>query len=139
MFDDQEIKPAAPRAAGGRTNPYWWQRLFATIDSGDAAGFVQMLTPDARFRFGNEAEVSGAPAILAAVGGFLASIRSSRHQLLECWAANELAGCEGRVTYTRHDGSEQSFPFANIFKLRGEKILAYHIYIDISPLYRPAG
>jgi limonene-1,2-epoxide hydrolase len=39
------------------------------------------------------------------------------------------------VTYTRHDGSLISVPFANVFELRGDKITAYRIYIDNSSLF----
>jgi hypothetical protein len=31
-----------------RTDRAWWQRIFVTIDAGDAAGFVEFLTPDAQ-------------------------------------------------------------------------------------------
>jgi ketosteroid isomerase-like protein len=121
-------------------NAYWWERLFRTIDASDAAGFIDFLTPDAQFRFGNAAMIQGAVEIGVAVTGFFATIRSSRHQLIDSWCSTpESAGCEGEVTYARHDGSVVTFPFANVFQLRGEKISAYRIYIDISTLYNGAG
>lgn len=70
-----------------------------------------------------------------AVAQFFAAIASSRHRLLDIWSAGESVGCEGEVTYKRHDGSVVSFPFANVFRLRGSKIAAYRIYIDISSLF----
>jgi len=115
----------------------WWRRLFSTIDSGDADGFVGFLTPDATFRFGNAPAVVGTPAIGAAVAGFFTAIASSRHRLLGTWNKDASAACEGEVTYTRHDGSVIMFPFANVFELRGEKIAAYRIYIDHSLLFAP--
>jgi hypothetical protein len=45
------------------------------------------------------------------------------------------AGCEGEVTYTCHDGTVLSVPFANVFELRGDKFAAYRSYIDISWLF----
>jgi ketosteroid isomerase-like protein len=116
-------------------NPYWWQRLFMTIDAGDAAAFVDFLTPDAQFRFGNAPTIQGAREIGVAVRAFFGSIRSSQHRLLQSWCTNQSAGCEGEVTYTRHDGSVATFPFANVFQLRGEKVSSYRIYIDISTLF----
>jgi ketosteroid isomerase-like protein len=116
----------------------WWRRLFSTIDSGDADGFVSFLTPDASFRFGNAPAVVGAPAIGAAVAAFFKAIASSRHRLLATWSKNASAVCEGEVTYTRHDGSVITFPFANVFELRGEKIAAYRIYIDHALLFAPS-
>jgi limonene-1,2-epoxide hydrolase len=113
----------------------WWERLFSAIDSGDAEAFVAFLTPDARFRFGNAAEMIGSQQIGTAVSAFFAAIASSRHRLLGFWSTGELACCEGEVTYTRHDASIVSFPFANVFEFRGEMISAYRIYIDISSLF----
>lgn len=115
----------------------WWQRLFATIDSGDAAGFVNFLTPDAEFRFGNAPVLTGSQAIRTALVGFFAAISSSQHRLHEFWATERLVGCEGSVRYGRLDGSLVSFPFANIFQLRGPEIASYRIYIDNSTLFSP--
>jgi limonene-1,2-epoxide hydrolase len=39
------------------------------------------------------------------------------------------------VTYTRHNGSSLSVPFANVFELKGDKIASYRIYIDNSALF----
>jgi ketosteroid isomerase-like protein len=113
----------------------WWERVFAVIDAGDAAGFVELLTADAQFRFGNAPAVVGGEAILAAVTAFFAAIAASRHRLRDTWNGASTTVCEGEVTYTRHDGSTLSVPFANVFELRGEKIASYRIYIDNSPLF----
>jgi ketosteroid isomerase-like protein len=117
----------------------WWERVFAVIDAGDAAGFVELLTADAQFRFGNAPAVVGREAIHAAVGAFFAAIAGSRHRLLDTWNGSSSAVCEGEVTYTRHDGSMLSVPFVNVFDLRGDKIAAYRIYIDNSRLFGAVG
>jgi ketosteroid isomerase-like protein len=114
---------------------HWWQGLFAAIDSGDPVAFVNCLTPDAEFRFANAAALVGRQAITAGVAEFFTAIASSQHRLLEFWSTHNAAGCEGEVTYTRHNGSLATFPFANVFKLRGTKICSYHIYIDNSALF----
>jgi SnoaL-like domain len=113
----------------------WWERLFSTIDARNATAFVNFLTPDAEFRFGNAVAMVGQQAIAAGVAGFFAAIASSQHRLLEFWSTQNSAGCEGEVTYTRHDGSLVTFPFANVFKLCGTRISSYHIYIDNSSLF----
>jgi ketosteroid isomerase-like protein len=117
----------------------WWERVFAVIDAGDAAGFVELLTPDAQFRFGNAPVIVGHDAIYAAVAAFFAAIATSRHRLLDTWNGASTAVCEGEVTYTRHDGSVLSVPFVNVFDLRGDKIAAYRIYIDNSSLFGAVG
>ena len=138
MIEDDEATIVGSGDRETLPDSLWWSRLFSAIDSADAQGFVEFLSPDARFRFGNAAEVVGSAAITTAVTGFFAAIRSSKHLLLTRWGANATAGCEGEVTYTRHDGSVVTFPFANVFRLRAEKISSYHIYIDISTLFSPA-
>jgi len=127
---------AAPIENYFKPDRAWWERLFAAIDAGDARGFVEFLTPDARFRFGNAPPIIGFEAIGAAVTAFFAAIAASRHRLLGTWSGAATAACEGEVTYTRHDGSTLSVPFANVFELRGDKIAAYRIYIDNSSLFR---
>jgi ketosteroid isomerase-like protein len=112
----------------------WWQHVFAVIDARDARGFVDLLTPDAQFRFGNAPTVVGTDAIRAAVSGFFAGIASCRHRLVRTWSGPNGVVCEGEVTYTRHDGTQVRVPFANVFELRGALISVYRIYIDNSPL-----
>ena len=109
--------------------------MLAVVDAGDANDFVELLTPDAQFRFGNASAIVGHEAIRAAVAAFFAAIASSRHRLLGTWSGAGTAVCEGEVTYTRHDGSVLSVPFVNIFELRADKIGAYRIYIDNSSLF----
>ena len=104
------------------------------IDAGDAAAFVDLLTPDAQFRFGNAPMLVGTEAILAATRGFLASIACCRHRLIRTFSGSAGVACEGEVTYTRHEGTPIALPFANVFELRGPLISAYRIYIDNSPL-----
>jgi ketosteroid isomerase-like protein len=115
-------------------DPAWWQHLFAVIDARDAKGFVNLLTPDAQFRFGNTPTVVGTDAILAGVSSFFASIAACHHRLIRTWRGSNGVACEGEVIYTRHDDSMVTVPFANVLELRGPLISAYRIYIDNSPL-----
>ena len=117
----------------------WWGRIFAIVDAGDADAFIDLLTPDAQFQFGNAPMIAGHEAIRAAAAGFFAAIASSRHQVLRTWNEARTAVCEGQVIYTRHDGSVLAVPFANVFEMRGDKIAAYRIYIDNSSLFGDHG
>ena len=111
------------------------QRLFAAIDARDAAAFVGFLAADAQFRFGAAPAVSGREAIAAAVTAFFESIAGLEHRVDMAMRDGDTLVCEGEVTYTRHDGSEVSLPFADVFEMQGEQIAAYKIYMDIGPLY----
>jgi ketosteroid isomerase-like protein len=114
-----------------------WERLFAAIDARDASAFVGFLTPDAHFRFANSPMVIGSEAVRAAVAGFFGAIAGCRHQLLRTTSGAASQACEGLVTYTRHDGSAVTLPFGNVLEMRGDKVAAYRIYIDNTPLFEP--
>lgn len=109
--------------------------LFAAIDRKDTDAFVSGLTEDASFRFGNAPELRGRDAIRDGVNGFFATIASSKHRLDRVIGQDQALVCEGVVNYKRLDGREVTVPFVDVFDYEGNKISAYRIYIDISPLY----
>ena len=63
----------------------WWERVFAIVDTGDANSFIELLTADAQFRFGNAPVIVGHEAIRAAAAAYFAAIASSRHRVLGTW------------------------------------------------------
>jgi limonene-1,2-epoxide hydrolase len=109
--------------------------LFAAIDNKDVDGFAKFLTADASFRFGSAPAAEGADAIREAVGGFFTSIKALEHSVTRAIAEDSMLFCEGSVTYTRHDGSTVTLPFADVFEMDGDRIATYKIYMDIAPLY----
>ena len=108
--------------------------LFSAIDRKDADAFVSHLTEDAVFRYGSQEPVQGRDAVRDYVVGFLGSVRALRHRPMDTWEGDDSLVCEGEVTYMRHDGSEVTIPFTNIFRLEGDKVRDYHVYIDPTPL-----
>lgn len=117
-------------AAGSNTGG-----LFAAIDAQDSAAFVGFLTDDAVFRFGSAPPVQGRAAVQAAVEGFFGTIAGLAHTIEKTLEDGDTLVCEGTVTYTRHDGSEVSLPFVDVFEYRDTLIAHYKIYMDIAPLY----
>ncbi len=117
--------------AGGIT----FKELFASIDAMDVEAFLSFIHKGATFRFGSSQAVSGHARIRAAVESFFASIKALKHELRRTVSDEDAVVCEGEVTYTRHDGSKITLPFANIFQVEQGLISDYRIYIDISPLY----
>ena len=109
--------------------------LFASIDEMNASKFVHFLTDDAIFRFGSAPPVQGREEIRAAVDAFFSSIGGCKHVLTKILADEGTLVCEGDVTYARHDESEITLPFANVFEFEGELISHYKIYADAGPLY----
>jgi ketosteroid isomerase-like protein len=115
----------------------WVNRLFAAIDGKEADAFVAFLTEDAVFAFGNLPPVSGKTAIRETLVGFFGSIRALHHDVTDSWSLPDLVVAIGQVTYTRHDGTTLSVPFAVVLKLQNELIREYLIYVDASRLYAP--
>ena len=111
------------------------EELFAAIDAKDAQAFSEFLTESAEFRFGSSPIVQGRERIRDAVDGFFASIAALKHDLDLVLGDGKHLLCEGHVTYTRHDGSRITLPFADSFVVNTDGIERYRIYIDIAPLY----
>ena len=114
----------------------WLKSLFDSIDSQDADAFQAFLADETIFRFGNAAPVHGAVAAGNLVRGFLESIKEISHDVLESWVEGNTVICHGTVTYTRHDSSTLTVPFANILKTDSQLISEYLIFVDVSKLYK---
>jgi ketosteroid isomerase-like protein len=117
--------------------PEWVRQVFAAVDAGDARRFAAVFTDDGQFVFGNAPAVVGPAAVEQAVAGFFASIRGCRHQLSRFWSGADHCAMDGTVTYLRHDGRELAVPFANVFVMRGERVVEYRVYVDATPLFAP--
>lgn len=115
----------------------WLGDLFSAIDAKDTARFLEFLTDDARFRFGSWPAAEGREAVQATLDGFYASIAGLSHTLGAVMRNDNVLVCEGEVTYTRHDGTTVTLPFANILDFDGALISNYKIYADPAPLYAP--
>ncbi len=109
--------------------------LFEAIDSKDADAFVGYLTEDAVFRYGSQDPVHGRDAIRDYVAGFFGTVEALSHRIDESWEGDGSLVCAGEVTYTRQGGSRVTVPFANVFRLEGEKVREYLVHIDPSPLF----
>ena len=110
-------------------------RLFQGIDNRDTEAFLAFLSEDVLFRFGNADPVTGKAAVGEAVGGFFGSVNGIRHELSASWEEDGVIICHGTVTYTRHDSTTLSVPFANILGIENKLINKYLIFVDISELY----
>ena len=113
----------------------WVNQLFQSIDRKDSDAFLTFLAEDIFFRFGNAEPIHGKNNAGNVVKGFFESIKTLQHDISETWSVDNTVICHGFVTYTRHDATTLTVPFANIFKMEGQKIKEYLIYVDISELY----
>ena len=109
-------------------------KLFESIDKNDVGGFLDFLTDDVHFKFGNQDPVDGKENLRKELNDFYKTIKSISNDILNVWEQEEVIICRGVVTYTRHDDSILDVPFVNIFKMKQNLIKEYLIYADISSL-----
>ena len=114
--------------------PEWITDLLASIDGMDADRFVSFLTDDATFRYGSNPPTEGKQAVRQYVAGFFTMFKALRHTPLGSWSHPDAVFVQGEVEYTRHDGSAIAVPFLNCFRMSGDKIQEYLIYIDPTPV-----
>lgn len=108
--------------------------LFDSIDAKDINAFANFLAEDVIFCFSNWAQVEGKANVANTVSAFLQSITAIEHQVSDCWQPDDMVICRGFVTYTRHDHTTLTVPFANILQVLDGKIIDYQIFVDISTL-----
>ena len=119
-------------------HPQWLTDLFMAIDNRDARAFQSFLTEDTVFRFGNAEAIHGRANAEAAVAGFFSSIAGLKHDVRGIWETGDAVISHGFVTYTRHDASTLTIPFANIFMMKDSLVSEYLIFADTSALYATA-
>jgi ketosteroid isomerase-like protein len=109
-------------------------QILKTVDSKDAQAFSSHLTDDAVFRYGAQEPVKGREAVRDYVAGFFGTVRTLEHQVIDTWQGEGSFVCRGDVTYTKLDGTQVSVPFTNVYKLEGNLVREYLVYIDPTPL-----
>ena len=119
-------------------NTDWVMRMFQAIDRRDPEAFLEFLSDDVFFRFGNPPPVLGKAKVAETLRALFGSIKALRHTLNDTWQLPGTAVCHGTVTYSRHDSSTLTVPFADILKLDGPLISEYLVFIDASALYATA-
>jgi ketosteroid isomerase-like protein len=111
--------------------------VFATMDAGDVDGMVAHMTDDVSTQFGNQPEVSGKTAFRALFTQVGQTILGLRHEVLDLFHAVEdfdVWVVRLRVSYQRLDGRTVTLPCCNLFRMRGDLISEYRVYVDIGPV-----
>lgn len=110
--------------------PSWIEELLAALDAGDVDAFCEFLTEDVDFVYASDGTVSGIGNVHAFVSDFVDGVAASDHRVHETLTTPTRAVVRGEVTYERHDGSELTVPFVDIFEMEGDEIDVYQVYVD---------
>lgn len=109
--------------------------MFDGLDTTGVPGLFPYLDDDVVFRFGSFPAGRGRDVFDETWRSISSHIESLSHELLEVWETDDSAICRGNVTYSLTDGRDVTVPFANVFYLRGGKIVEYLIYVDASAVF----
>lgn len=109
--------------------------VFSAVDAMRPEDFGSHLTEDCTFVFGNWPAAEGRQAAVGAVSDFFAGIDGISHDIQDVWREGDAVVVRLGVTYLRKDGQKLTLPCANIWKIAGDKISDYRIYMDVNPVF----
>ena len=111
--------------------------VFATMDDGDLDGMVEHMTDDVTTQFGNNAEICGKAAFRALFNQVGQAISGMHHDVVDLWHAVEdfdVWVVQLSVSYRLLDGTTVTLPCCNVFRMRGDLVCEYRVYMDIGPV-----
>jgi ketosteroid isomerase-like protein len=112
------------------------QRVVLADQALDAAAFVNVLNPGARFRIGGSPWVVGRDAVRESIARFFGLIDRLRHRIDTVWREDERAIIyEAVVTYDLAARPEPlELPYCNVLRLEDGLVSDYRIYVDLTQL-----
>jgi ketosteroid isomerase-like protein len=109
--------------------------LSAALDGKQLENVLGFLTDDCIMIAGNGDPVKGKDQIGNVFESFFPAIKSTEHHVTDIFESGNSLVHRGTVTYTRLDHSQLTIPFCDVFKMEGDLIREYNIYIDWSELF----
>ena len=139
--DEEKARTRAVRLSQSRPpkimSKQFFYDLVDEVDSQRAIGFALNFTKDGKLTFGNFKTLVGRTAITEFTEGFFSRISEVKHRVDSYWRLGEqLAMTNGRVTFTRLDGSAVTMPYASVSHFAVDATLLTHhrTYLDPSPV-----
>ena len=108
------------------------RRILWATDA-DVGEFLGFFTESTVFQMGNE-RVVGREAITEWVGGYLASVVGTTHEVLTMWQSDDGVAVRIDVTYRMKSGNSHTLPAMTHMKLDGDKLAHYLIFMDPTPV-----
>ncbi len=110
----------------------WIREMFAALDRGSVPALFPYLHEDVTWRFASYPAGTGRDSFAAGWEAMSGRIERLEHVVHAVWSQDDAVFCHGDVSYYLVDGATVTAPFANVFRLRDERISEYLIYVDAS-------
>jgi limonene-1,2-epoxide hydrolase len=110
-------------------------RIFATADRLNLDEWIAYFVEDARFQFGNTKPITGHDAILATMAQFFSSIKAMHHDFDGMYQQDNIVIAEANVKFTRLDDKVIHIPAATIFRMQGDLVQDFRLYMDATPIF----
>lgn len=109
--------------------------IFASIDRMDVDAFVEALSDDVVFTFGNNPPAVGHDQVREGVTGFFSTIAGLTHHIQDIWTVDDVSIAYIDVEYVRQDGGHVTVPNADILRWRDGLVYDWRILIDLAPVF----
>ena len=114
------------------------RQMYAASDSGNVEGLLERLSDEIVLVFGNSEPVHGKEAVKSTASQVTTRLKGVRHEIHDIWHAAEDADvlvARMTVHYTRLDGTIVSLPCCNVYRMNGDLIVDYRVYMDVNPVF----
>lgn len=110
--------------------------LLKMFESFDVPGFLDCLTDDAVYRFGNYPPATGKEAIEATIkASHMDQITGISFDVKSTYEQDDAVVAELAVNYSMVNGNTITLPCLDIFRFDGDKVKAMLVFMDASPLF----
>lgn len=111
---------------------------FAVADRWEFDSFATYLSPDVKFRFGNNEPINGREDLVEFARQHKPMVKSVQHRLdhLITDVDQRTVVVELQVTYTRHDDGIKQYPATVVIEFDAEDLISrYRVYVDLAGLF----
>ena len=110
--------------------------LLKMFESFNVEGFLELLTENAEYRFGNYPAAVGQENIAATIkASHLDAISGISFEIKSLYELEDTVVTELVCNYTLKKGGNLPLPCLDIFKFQGGKVTAMLVFMDATPLF----
>ncbi len=98
--------------------------------------FLDAITDDATYQFGNYPAAHGKEAIAATIqASHLDRIKGIKFNIINMWEVGDAVIAELTIDYIKVDDSVLTLPCLDVFRMAGDRVKSMQVYMDATPLF----